>query len=232
MLQHTLTPPTGPRALRSIRTGRSPHPTARGGIQKRNGGPVRVDRDGDLDMDATPGIGRGGIRGRGKRGRGQAQNQATSTRSSTRNPFPRTSLDPATIQKAIARGLSSGNTILREQKGGVRMAGVLTDAAGDRRNRQLTKGLDQITVRGWTESKAASNVGGGVKELLGFLERKATPANASESEMVRIKKVCLNSQSAGPTRFSNFALTGLLSLHANLLERRPRYSNFAASAYG
>lgn len=71
-----------------------------------------------------------------------------------------------------------------------------------------------------------------MKELLGFLERKATPANASESEMVRIKKVCLNSQSAGHTRLSNFALTGLLSLHANLLEERPRYSNFAATAYG
>ncbi|MCJ1242997.1 nuclear mRNA export, poly(A)+RNA binding protein [Trapelia coarctata] len=182
------TPPSGPRASRGVRTSRSPHPTTRGGIHKRNGGPIRVDRDGDLDMDVTPGSGRGSIQGRGNRGRGQVQNQTTSTRPAARNPFPRGSLDPATIQKAIARGLSSGNAILREQKGGIRMAGVLSEAAGDRRNRHLTKGLDQITVRGWTESKAASNVGGGIKELLGFLERKATPANAPESEMVRIKK--------------------------------------------
>lgn len=226
------TPPSGPRASRGIRTSRSPYPTARGGIHKRNSGPVRVDRDGDLDMDATPGNGRGSIRGRGNRGRGHVQSQTTSTRPGSRNPFPRGSLDPSAIQKAIARGLSSGNAILREQKGGIRMAGVLGDAAGDRRNRYFTKGLDQITVRGWTESKAASNVGGGIKELLGFLERKATPAHASESELVRIKKVCLNSQSAGHTRLSNFALTGLLSLQANLSEQRPRYSNFAATAYG
>ena len=223
-------PPSGPRATRGIRTSRSPHPTARGGIQKRNGGSIRIDRDGDLDMDATPGSGRGGIRGRGNRGRGQMQ--TTSTRSNPRNPFQRGSLDPATIQKAIARGLSSGNAILRDQKGGVRLGGVLSDAAGDRRNRHLTKGLDQIIVRGWTESKAASNVGGGIKELLAFLERKATPANTPESEIVRIKKVCLNSQSASHTRLSNFALTGLLSLQANLFERRPRFMNIAATAYG
>jgi nuclear RNA export factor len=47
-----------------------------------------------------------------------------------------------------------------------------------------------LRVRGLKESKAASNQDGGLKDLLNFLERKASGSD-TEPRKVRIKKVCL-----------------------------------------
>ena len=45
--------------------------------------------------------------------------------------------------------------------------------------------LDEITVTGWRQSKAASNPGGGIREVINFLERKATK---DERDKVRVIK--------------------------------------------
>ena len=66
------------------------------------------------------------------------------------------------IQKAIFRANGSGEAVVRQAS-------------------RATEGLGQVAVRGWNESKAASNPDGGIKDLISFLERKAS---------LRIKKVC------------------------------------------
>jgi nuclear RNA export factor len=175
----------------------------RGGIHKRSSTPVKVDRDGDLDMDAS---------GRG-RGRGRTNRSERGAHPSRPHPT-KDNIDPSTMQRAITRAMNSGDAILR-------------DGPRDRRG-----GLDQISVRGWKESKAASNPGGGITELLSFLERKATPSDSPASERVRIKKVCLSSCSAGHKRLSNFTLTGSPSFQAKFSERRPRYPWISAAAFG
>jgi nuclear RNA export factor len=230
MIQQPTTIPNPLRAPRGTRTSRSPQPLlSRGGIQKRNGGPPRVDRDGDLDMDGASGSTRGrGRGGRGGRGRGLGP-------TGPRNFHGRGLLDPNIDQK-IAFSVASGTAQVRDRRGETRVGSALAEATGERRNRDLrTPHLQTITVRGWTQSKAASNQDGGIKDLLAFLVRKASPKDSTQSEMVRIEKVCSSSQSAGHKRcrrLSNYTLTGLLSLQANSSERRPRCSIFAATAYG
>ena len=105
-----------------------------------------------MDAPAGRGRGRGGTRGRpGKNG-----------------------VAPDALQKAIIRGMNSGEAVVRGPR-------------SPRGNKKHITPLDQISVRGWKESKAASNPGGPVKSLLGFLERKAS---APETQ-VKITKVCL-----------------------------------------
>ncbi|KAL1987968.1 hypothetical protein VTN96DRAFT_1492 [Rasamsonia emersonii] len=127
----------------------------RGGIRKRGSPAVRVDRDGDLDMNGASDKGRGGKRARGDSGRGAlaaAQSQARDQR--------RMAIDRErtlnTIQKALA-----GNE---------------TSQANIRRGGAKGGPWEQVSVRGWRKSKAASNLDGGAGSLVSFLEKKlATP---------------------------------------------------------
>lgn len=167
------------RGSRSKRLGR---PSNRSGIQKRNGGPIRVDKDGDLDMDAT------GVISKGRNGENNGNRDAlrirgTSGPGSSRDPkaprSTRTGLNATAVQKAILRGMGSAQDLPRGR-------------ASTRLMRPMGReGLSQIIVRGFKNSKAASNPDGGIKDLLGFLERKASAPDASAREMVRITKVCL-----------------------------------------
>ena len=99
-------------------------------------------------------------------------------------------------------------------------------------NHHTKGGLEQISITGWKQSKAASNPGGCQKQLAEFLVKKATPFNTSANNDVRIIKVCLKPQSVGHKRFSNSVLIGPLSFQANLSERRPRHPEAVAIARG
>lgn len=206
-----------------------------------------MDNDGDLDMDATAGRGAGGERGRGGRGgrgirgvrgvhgRGlsQAQNGGPSAgRDNSRNRPNNGSLNARVLQKALLRGIGGRDAIVRGPRSGLRMAGILDEASGRGNGRGRKDGLVQISVRGWKESKAASNPDGGVKDLVAFLERKATVPNTSANEAVRIRKVCLTPPFVGHRHHRLFALSGPLSFQANISERRPRHSKSATIAYG
>ena len=187
-----------------------------------------MDKDGDLDMDSALGI-RG--RGRGPNNRRDAPRAASHGSTTHGQPYPSrdtrpTRVDPASVHKAILRTMGSKDSAPK----GPRALSRLTRHAGkvDKED-GVTGGLDQIKIYGLKESKAASNPGGGVKDLLIFLERKATAPNAPSKEAVRIRKVCLTSQSAGSHRQRSLALSGPLSFHAKLSERRPRYTSHAAS---
>jgi nuclear RNA export factor len=51
-------------------------------------------------------------------------------------------------------------------------------------------GLTLLRVGGLKDSKAANNAGGGVNDLLGFMERKAGSFRTGSKRKVAIKKVC------------------------------------------
>lgn len=148
----------------------------RGGIRKRGSPAVRVDRDGDLDMNGASDKGRGGKRARGDSGRGAlaaAQSQARDQR--------RMAIDRErtlnTIQKALA-----GNE---------------TSQANIRRGGAKGGPWEQVSVRGWRKSKAASNLDGGAGSLVSFLEKKlATP----DSKGNNIIKVCASPAFGGHRR--------------------------------
>lgn len=196
--------PRGPQERRGPRYPRD----SRGRIQKQGGGHPRTDRDGDLEMEAAGGGGRGVGRGRGGRERGQGfRNNDNRGRGNDSTKRGRKTLDPTFLERAIKKGLNSGDAVMREGR----------------------PGFDYIAVSGWKGSKVSHHDDGGIQTLLEFLATKATYAG---KPLVTIKKVCLKSQSVGQKRLSNFALIGPLSFQANISERRPRFSEVAAFAYG
>ncbi len=220
MLHHP-PPPTGPRASGRLASSRL---SSRGGIQKRNTTPARVDKDGDLLMDQAGAHGRASGRGRGAAIRGSAR-----TRKSDRFDqlgsrtlrSDRAEIDPTAIQKAVLRGMGSNETASRASRSSLR------NVRGRGSTRPTDEAWDQITVKGFKQSKAAANPGGGISELIAFLERKATHPEAPET--VKIKKVCLTLHSARQQRHQNSKLSGPPSFQAKLSERRPR---FHATAFG
>lgn len=129
--------------------------THRGGIQKR--GPTRIDRDGDMEMDAT------GARNRGKKGRSDAGRLAGGRASAA-----------DAIQKAISGTTDSQVNIRQTGKGN----------------------LEQVSVRGWKQSKAASNRDGGHESLITFLEKKLNTSDSKAGSRARITKVCATSELA------------------------------------
>ena len=146
---------------------------------------------------------------------------------------PRGIFGGASLQKAIAQGIASGDATFKGPRSGVGMEGVLKEAS--RKGRLADRGseLDQIRVRGLKQSKAAANPDGGVKDLLSFLERKATGSEPSARNSVRIRKVCqLLLRTAGRPSPRNFAFSAPLSFQANLSERRPRRTILVAAAFG
>ena len=95
--------------------------------------------------------------------RGAARSRA---RASRNNPFSRgttgrNSTNTKRIEGVITRGMESGDIVRLSQ--------------GDRALKEVPINPNNIliSVKGWTESKAAKNPGGGTDELMEFLQRKA-----------------------------------------------------------
>jgi nuclear RNA export factor len=185
MFHRSSTPPTGPRGSSPARRG-----IGRGGIQKRRGGPPRVDKDGDLVMDTVEGkmiVGGGSGRPEG--------NKSLRARAGARGGqvagTPRGNLLTQQSQQAIIRGLESHQANVLESR---ISQGTSIEHSGpvrkDWRRDPQTPPVS-LRVRGLKESKAASNHDGGLKDLLSFLERKANGQDVESHKMVRIKKVCL-----------------------------------------
>jgi hypothetical protein len=161
--------------------GRGGRHSARGGIQKQ-GQTLRVDRDGDLNMDG-PVRGRGGPRGRRSRSPSNSQNRNGNhddTRKSSRparNPFG-----------TVKRALSQQDGGPAKQSGAARFAAAMEQASKGFSNspkaNHPNNQLAQITVRGWSKSKAATNPNI-EQQLVEFLERKSS----HRDQNVRISKV-------------------------------------------
>lgn len=173
MFQKPPTPPTEPRSGRLNSSG----------IQKRNRGPIRIDKDGDLNMDAVSSI-------KKSRGRALRENRDSLRIRGVAGTRSGRDINATVMQKAILREMGSGDALRRPN-----LQSALRPGRNIRRERDHTigEGLTQIAVKGFKTSKAASNPDGGIKDLLAFLERKASAPNASARELVRIKKVCLTS---------------------------------------
>lgn len=168
-------PPRGPRggsAARPSRNVAGARTTDRGGIQKRRAAGPRTDMDGDLDMD-----------GEGRRAKRPAVGDAKTSRPTRAGRGGRGSAAapprmPSKQAQIIARHLNGGGPLAS------RIANVTT------RSQRTPPTLVWLRVKGLKESKAATNPGGGVKDLLHFLERKATSlANRTSNRPVAIKQV-------------------------------------------
>ncbi len=196
MLQKTPTIPSGPRGLRqsSRSAGRLPN---RGAIQKRSSTPTHVDRDGDLVMDTGRGndTRRGApIRGSALRGTPSLKRDPLSSRVSARPR--RTGIDTTTIEKAVLRSMGAKDVPKKGSRTNVR--GIRSRGKNmTRPSSDLGAALETMIIWGLKNSKASANPDGGVKDLVEFLERKATNLNTSAGEIVKIMKVCLILRLAG-----------------------------------
>ncbi|KAL5320739.1 hypothetical protein ACEPPN_011549 [Leptodophora sp. 'Broadleaf-Isolate-01'] len=157
-------PPRGPRGSSPQVRGRG-----RGGIQKRRtGGPApRVDRDGDLNMDAAA-----STTDKPRSGNGRGKPTSDRPGRSQAGPAPRSGGRGSHIsdraKQNIVRGL------------GGKQANVLES--------RITDGGLRLQVSGLSESKAAGNPDGGLDALLSFLERKASGLDSKSNRAVKIKK--------------------------------------------
>lgn len=106
----------------------------------------------------------GGGRGRGKRGRGGDLGRH---QISSRPQVQDKTLNA--IQQAITRSSDNQANIRQTRTGGP---------------------LEQISVRGWKQSRAKTQRDGGVDSLLGFLERKLASPDPKASSRAKITKVC------------------------------------------
>ncbi|KAI1157194.1 hypothetical protein F4825DRAFT_401000 [Nemania diffusa] len=141
--------------------------STRGGISKRRGGgPLKVDRDGDLSMDASVAI--NASQPHPRRPKNNPAPVGATTRSSTRNPRP-TAKTQQIIQRIINGDASQ----------------VSSRTRGSLRDNLVPSVI--LKVEGLKASRAASNPGGGLKELLAFLERKAQSVEHL-SRHIRIRK--------------------------------------------
>lgn len=179
MLNKSTTPRIG---TRSTRLG-----PRRGGIQKRGRDSSRTDKDTVMDID-TSGAVTGKAHRDSRRGRTSLRTRGAGSGQDVRTVgSARTSLSAAAVQKAIFRGLGSQGAMARALRQTPRSARPVGHVEED--SDAVPKGLTQLVVRGFKDSKAASNPDGGIKDLLAFLERKAS-AELPARETVKIKKVC------------------------------------------
>lgn len=88
---------------------------------------------------------------------------------------------------------------------GLRMESVVKEAAGSATRQNRARSLEELMVVGLKQSKAASNRDGGVKDLLAFLERKATGPETPATDAVRIRKVCGSLRCIGHQSLRNIA---------------------------
>lgn len=165
-----------------------------------------------MDGSASGRGSRGG-RGRGRtdRGRGDSgRGTPTGNHSQPRDPRRHNGDKDKTldaIQKAIYSSASSQANV-RQPRGRVE------ELARDPSSRDRS-GLEQLSVRGWRQSKAASNADGGIESLIAFLEKKGTPPDSAANLRVRITKVCATPLSASHQRIrSVVAPSRLLSFQA------------------
>ena len=164
----------------------------------------RVDIDGDLAMDSADANAPAGRGGRG-RARGDVAGRSGGEdprRNNAKAGGPaRGIFGGAALQKAIARSVASGAAVVKAPpRAGIRMEGVVREAAESAKRAGRGRNLDDLVVLGLKQSKAATNPDGGVKDLLAFLERKATGTDAAASDAIRIRKVCCSVRSAGHTK--------------------------------
>ncbi|KAI4860335.1 NTF2-like protein [Hypoxylon rubiginosum] len=173
----------GPSGARNPR-GSTGKAATRGGIcKRRNTTGARVDRDGDLDMDAPAA---GGRSSRKPKRDDTIPTGPRSTRPAANGPRgPRPTAKAQQIIQRVITG-TSGNLPSRIANG---MSGGTKAFKGGRQvNASHTMTLQ---VEGLKSSKAANNEGGGLKELLNFLERKAQSV-AKTTRPIRIKKSHIN----------------------------------------
>jgi nuclear RNA export factor len=167
------------------REARNPTRTSRGGISKRKAG--RVDGDGDMDMDSA-----------GRRAK-KTPTTTTATRSNPTRSSTRTSTRGGPSKKAqnVIEALTNGTAGSLAS----RVSNVGSGRTPKTRSRDMT-GLTMLRVGGLKESKAASNAGGGVNDLLGFMERKAGSFRTNSKRKVAIKKVCFVIDKASGAEYS------------------------------
>ncbi|KAM0343893.1 hypothetical protein ACHAPU_008162 [Fusarium lateritium] len=153
---------------RETRNARKPAAatTSRGGIQKRKAG--RVDGDGDLDMDSA---GR-----RAKKAAADTKPTRSGTRASTRG-------GPSRNAQNVLKHLSNGTASSLASR-----ISTASSGKGPKARSQDMTGLTLLRVGGLKESKAATNAGGGVNDLLGFLERKGGSFRTGSKRKVVIRK--------------------------------------------
>lgn len=162
-------------APRGSRPGREAKPVATKARASNRAGVTkrkgRVDGDGDMDMD-------GSAARRLKTGGADAASKSrTTTRAANRTR-------PTKIAQTVAKHLGNGT-------GGDLASRVKTAVKG--------ASLVYLRVHGMKQSKAAANPDGGLKDLLSFIERKATSLlDGRRTRQVIIKKVCFTER-LGPT---------------------------------
>lgn len=213
-------PPTGPKATRTSGRLTSSHAPSRGGIQKQGTTPARVDKDGDVAMGAAGAGGKASGSGRGTAIRGSATSRRHDPLSGRASRPTRTGINTSAIEKTILRNMGSDASISKGPRSSLR--GVRGRDRGRDRAGAIRDPLERISVTGLKQSKAAGNPDGGVSDIIGFLERKATNPDAPAREAVKIRKVCLTLRSTRQQRRRNSDFSGLLSFQAKLSERRPR----------
>ncbi|KAL6855855.1 NTF2-like protein [Trichoderma novae-zelandiae] len=158
----------------STRDARNPlgaKSSSRGGIQKRRG-PMRIDTDGDLDMDGpSKRISRGPTTeatGGSGRGRGRPSGRG--------GPPP-------------SRGAAKVAQIVMKQLGNGGSSDLASRGSRPARGRGgYIEGLTWLRVRGLKQSKAASNPDGGLSDLLSFMERKASSLSSGRRRPITIRK--------------------------------------------
>ncbi|KAF7170897.1 hypothetical protein CNMCM5623_003363 [Aspergillus felis] len=135
---------------------------ARSGASDRGG--IRKRGSTRIDRDGDLSMDGGAARGRGKRARGDT---GRATPAGGRPQARDRTLNA--IQKAIASNADSQANIRQGTRGGA---------------------LEQVSVRGWKQSKAASNRDGGRESLIAFLEKKLTAPDSKAGARAKITKVC------------------------------------------
>lgn len=187
-IQPSLKPATQPR---------KPGPLRRGRIQKRGLGLTRMDKDGDLDMDAalTAKTARGG----GRRGNATASQPRGGRTSGAGHQLrdsrqSRNNLNHDAIQRSVLRsmGRATGDKLTQGSKHNTRITTHDRKSLLRERDSSAREGSAQVIIKGFKESKAAANPDGGIKDLLAFLVRKTSPSEGDTRDMVRINKVCSN----------------------------------------
>ncbi|OTA98494.1 hypothetical protein M426DRAFT_28403 [Hypoxylon sp. CI-4A] len=169
--------PSGPRNNRNS-TNNGSKTVSRGGVTKRRGNTgTKVDRDGDLDMDGPTGGNRNRKAKQGGHNGGAdaipaAPRSARPAASGSRPPRSAAKTQQI-IQRVLTNGMSGGP---RAPKGTLQINALNTM---------------NLQVEGLMSSKAANNEGGGLKELLTFLERKAQTISKI-TRPIRIKKSHIN----------------------------------------
>ncbi|KAJ5703358.1 nuclear mRNA export poly(A)+RNA binding protein [Penicillium malachiteum] len=144
-----------------------------GGIRKQRG-PTRTDRDGDMDMDQTG-------------ARGGRQNRDSNPRSrGGRHPGGRAPVPRASAPRAPAGGRSQirGKNLAMMERA---IASVKESQVNVRSGKNTTNPLEEICISGWKESTAAKNRDGGVSNLVSFIERKMI-ANAKSGTRPKVTK--------------------------------------------